>query len=539
MKLEYRSGLFLLQCEYSDAELVRRAGFVWLRNHHVWATPFAQVAARIRSLLTPAEKETILSAQQYELETEIQSKATGALFKVPAPGNLAYLPYQLAGIRFMAHRRNVLLADQMGLGKTIQVLGLCNLLLPKSVLIVCPASVKLGWFREWTKWTTTDLSVDIAEGGKFPASDVVIINYDILSRNHAKIRARNWEIAAFDECHYLKNADAKRTQHVVGGKTVPGIKAARKIALSGTPFLNRPIELYPILRYLLPYGWTSKMAFATRYCAAVQGHFGWDFTGASHLDELQQRLRSTIMIRRLKADVLKDLPPKVRQIIEVNPDQNTKAAVSRERALWNRVIALAGVKDETELSEDQFKDVIALLQGGSRISFEEMSKVRKETALAKVPLVVEHLKESTAASGKVVCFCHHKEVARILHETFGTESVMLTGSSTMTQRQLAVDNFQQDPRIKLFIGNIQAAGTGITLTAASHVVFAELSWVPGELSQAEDRCHRIGTKNSVLIQHLVIEGSIEATMAKALVRKQEVLDQTLNKQAVDWSAILS
>ena len=158
-----------------------------------------------------------------------------------------------------------------------------------------------------------------------------------------------------------------------------------------------------------------------------------------------------------------------------------------------------------------------------------MSKQRLDSALEKIDYVIEHLTEALADGRKVVCFAHHKVIVRALQEAF-PGSVSITGETPMQQRQYAVDAFQDDAEVKLFIGNIQAAGVGLTLTAASHVVFAELDWVPGNVTQAEDRCHRIGQTDSVLVQHIVLDESLDARLAQSLVHKQNVIDSALDRE---------
>jgi ribosomal protein S14 len=170
---------------------------------------------------------------------------------------------------------------------------------------------------------------------------------------------------------------------------------------------------------------------------------------------------------------------------------------------------------------------VAALKVGASEAFNAIAKLRHDTALAKVPAVIETLKDAVE-QGKVVCFAHHRDVVAAIAEAFGPVAVTLTGDTSMAARQAAVDRFQNDPTCLLFVGNIRAAGVGLTLTASSHVVFAELDWTPANVTQAEDRCHRIGQHDSVLVQHLVLEGSLDATMARMLVSKQIVLDAALD-----------
>lgn len=523
MKLLYKDDLFYLDCPISDNDLARRAGFAWDRNKRTWFSPFSLVANKVARYAGPEAVEAIKFHRVVELKNELASRAGESNLIVPAPAGLTYLPYQIGGIEGMYYRNNILLADQMGLGKTIQVIGLCNLLPHmRRILIGCPATLKINWVKEWWKWSTLDLSIGYAYSNVFPNRDVVVINYDILARHHAALHSIKWDMVIWDEGHYLKNTTAQRTREVIGYRRKPAISAERKIVLTGTPIVNRPIELFNVLKYLCPYGWFDKMKYARRHCNAHMGPFGWDMKGSSNLAELQNKLRSTVMIRRLKSEVLKDLPPKVKQVIEIDPNLKIKKLLCREQAIF-------GLNDK-----DHRKEMLEWSwKNKAKIDFGETSTIRKEVAIAKTPYVIKHLADAIASSGKVVCFCHHKEVAAQIVAAFKDEAVVITGATSMIQRDKAVDSFQNREGVKLFVGNIQAAGIGITLTAASHVVFAEISWVPGEMEQCEDRCHRIGTVNSVLIQYMVMSMSIDAAIAGTYVTKQNVINQAIDQKEED------
>jgi len=439
------------------------------------------------------------------------SQATDADIDIPVPAGLSYLPYQKAGIAYAIKRSSTLIGDEMGLGKTIQAIGVINATAPKTVLVVCPASLKINWKNEMTKWLVADRDIQIVNGGgeQIPANpDVIIINYDVLSKHKDAINARTWDLVIMDEAHYIKNNTAART------KVAVGIKANRKVVLTGTPITNRPIELQPIAGYLDPATFGNYFKFGVRYAGAHQINIGrktvWDFNGSSNLDELQRVLRQSFMIRRKKDEVLKELPEKVRQII-VLPNSDYSDQIKKEFE------TLADAVDETS-SED--------------IEFEQMSGVRHETALAKVNDVVTHV---AAIDHQVVVMAHHKDVVDGIKaglEAAGKSVVTLTGDCNQAHRQNSVETFQAG-NADVFIGTIGAAGVGITLTSASHVVFAELDWVPGNMSQAEDRCHRIGQDSSVLVQHLVVDGSIDARLAQVLVGKQRVLDKALDNVVVN------
>ena len=463
--------------------------------------------------------------------TKIASRATDASIEIPAPEGLAYLPFQRAGIAFALARPSCLIADAMGLGKTIEALGVINADTSiRQVLVVCPASLKLNWLREAERWLVRPLRVHIANAKHWPTdADMLIVNYDILHVHAARIVATEWDLLIADEVHLVKNPKARRS------KAFYAIRARRKLPLTGTPILNRPIELFPIINFLDPAGWPSFFPFAQRYADAHQGAFGWDFSGASHLDELQDRLRSTIMVRRLKSEVLTELPAKRRQIIEITAN-GAAGVVARERQAWtaqeDRTNALRDAVELAKATDDpaEYERAVSALQAGTRAAFAELARLRHETALAKVPKIIEHIAGALdGGTEKLVVFGHHHDViAQLAEATSEYGAVVLTGETPLPARQAAVDRFQTDPSCRIFIGSITAAGVGLTLTAASHVLFAELDWVPANLSQAEDRCHRIGQRASVLVQHLVLDGSLDATMARRIVAKQEIIDRALD-----------
>ena len=316
------------------------------------------------------------------------------------------------------------------------------------------------------------------------------------------------------------------------------IAAKRVVMLTGTPAVNRPIELFALANRLDPVTFPNRFSFAKRYCAAHHNGFGWDFNGASNLDELQAKLRSTIMIRRLKEEVLTELPPKQRQVI-VLPVENAGArrAIRAEVTAFDaRQIRIASLRADRELArvdgdKAAYRKAVAALktaQGG--LAIDELANLRRETALAKVPQVIEHVVDLLdGGADKVLLFAHHREVLYRLKAGLAAYSPMsIVGGDSMTARNDAVVRFQNDPTCRVAVLSILAAGVGLTLTAASTVVFAELDWVPGNVSQAEDRAHRIGQRDNVLVHHLVLDGSIDARLAHAIVKKQEVLDKALD-----------
>ncbi len=472
-----------------------------------------------------------------------ESKAVSAEIEIPRPDGLEYLPYQKAGIQFALNRNNTLFGDQMGLGKTIEAIGVCNAdETANSILIICPASLKINWQREFKKWDTKNLSIGIANS-IFPDTDVVIINYDILKKHRHFIHSKEWDILIIDEVHYLKNSKALRTKEVFGfqkGKLeerISPITARKKLFLTGTPILNKPIELWTLVHALDPEGiGKSWKYYIERYCDAYLDRFGWNTSGASNLEELQKKLRMSFMIRRLKEDVLTELPPKRRQIITFPADSMLEDIVENEKKSYQKLQEkIHFLKAQVEIAkasdkEGVYENAVRALNGEMKVIFSEISKLRHETAVAKIPLMIDHLKNMLEEIPKIVFFAHHHDVMEAIQKEFSGISVKLTGKENAEERQKAVDKFQNDVGIKLFIGSIHAAGVGITLTASNTVIFGELDWVPGNISQCEDRTHRIGQKDSVLIQHLVVDESLDAKMAQTLVNKQEIIDKALDNE---------
>ena len=480
------------------------------------------------------------------------SEAHDSSRAIPVPDGLDYLPYQRAGIAYALDTPGTLIADEMGLGKTIQAIGVINAdpsLM--RVLIICPATLKLNWRNELNRWLVRPHSVEIAEGKSWPShfgaaddgeTEITIINYDILTNHSPVIHRREWDLVIADEAHYLKNSKAQRTKVIFGGgrgkaRTEP-IRSRRFLALSGTPILNRPVEIWTVVHYLAPHEFPNFYQFAKRFCGGEPGFGGSiDTSGASNLDELQTKLRRSCMVRRLKKDVLKELPAKVRQVIELPPSDQIRRILDRERQQWqlreDSIRALETRRDRARVSgdEDDYKNATRELREAATVAFTEMSAVRREIAVQKIPFVVQSLKSLLESTDeKIVVMAHHHEMVDALCSQLAQYGVVkIDGRMTdKAARQRAVEDFQKNPRIRLFVGSIKAAGVGITLTASRTVVFAELDWVPGNMDQCEDRCHRIGQEDTVLVQYLVLEGSIDALMAKRLVEKKDVINAALN-----------
>ena len=517
VRLTLRRDRFEMICHFDNRHIPKDAGFRWDGDNKAWYTEDAWIASGLLKYADDLAKAAIKGTIQQEALSVEQSHLTKAEVDIPHPPGLEYRPFQKAGIAYALEHQNVLIADEPGLGKSIEALGVINSDDSiKNALIVCPASLKLNWEREARKWLVRDFQISVINGTRkpFPPGGVVVINYDILSGYRRVIDQVEWDVLICDESHMIKNPKSARSKAVIGNwhrdpsKRIEPIKAKRRLFLTGTPILNKPIELWTTIHSLDPKTWGSWKDYTRKYCDARETRFGLDVSGASNLTELQDRLRARIMVRRLKSEVMTELPPKQRQVI-VLPSKTS--VLKREKKFAATLEAMLAGADIPP------------------VEFESMSKVRHETALDKIPDAIDHIKALMEEHQKVVVMCHHRDVLEAIAEgvrEFGV--VRLQGGDSEAAKQDAVDRFQNDPDVRIFLGSIRAAGVGITLTAASLLLFVELDWVPGIMTQAEDRIHRIGAVGSVLVQHLVFADSIDARMAEAIVEKQGIIEQALD-----------
>lgn len=505
---------FEFYCAYEERMIPKAAGFNWDAKTKTWFTIFSQHA------------DTLLNYANDECKGRLNGLAQTILddTKIPCPIGKKFYPHQEDGIRFCLAKPAVLLADEMGVGKTPQAIGVINASPAiKNVLVIVPASLKLNWQREFEKWMTRKLPVRILHSkSMWYPTGIVIMNYDIVGK--FPVAKFDWDLLICDEGHYLKSSKSART------RTVTQIPAKKKILLTGTPILNRPQELWTLIHYLEPDVWKGHYGtFMSRYCAG----YGSVGKGASNLAELHQRLQRTIMLRRTKKDVLKDLPPKRRVILEIPADDLTEMLKDEIQAYQDKVrvvrdlrIAMKKAKEASDLQA--YRKAVLELGQGTQKTLSDISIIRHRTALAKVPYIVQHVNDALEETDKVVVFAHHKDVINKIVEAFPGQAVKLVGDMNNIARQKSIDMFMNDPNTTVFVGSIRAAGVGITLTSSALVIFAELDWVPGVMSQCEDRCHRIGQKESLLVQHIVLSGSLDAYMSNVLVRKQDILDQVLD-----------
>lgn len=424
-------------------------------------------------------------------------------------------PFQSKGVSYIESRRGrALIADEMGLGKTPQAWAWCLLhdeLRP--ILIVCPASAKYTWEREIHKFTSDPPSLEVVEGTtlyEFEA-DVTIINYDILHHWLEYLLEKKYKIAVLDEAHKIKNSKTKRTKATKElVRRTPAL-----IALTGTPIENKPLEIFNVSNLIKPGVFPSAKRFEREYDTTS--------TGAKNTAKLHRILVKEFMLRRKKKDVLQELP---------------------EKSYFVTPIKLSNVRKYAEIETDFINYV-------RKVDPSKVHKAVRAKALTKINYLRAALiegklnpactwiEEMLEVENKLVVFCERKMAVNKLMEKFAGRAVKIDGSTTMKNRQKAIDHFQNDPSTELFVGNMKAAAENITLTAANNVAFIELPWNPSVMDQCSDRIHRIGQEaESVNVYCLIARNTIENGWMELLDKKRKVASEIVDGEAPSAESML-
>ena len=424
------------------------------------------------------------------------------------------MSHQKEAIEKLLANDKFILADDMGLGKTTSTVIASIESGAKKVLIVCPASLKINWKREIENYSEDH--VLIVEGKKWGSTfKYYIINYDILKNFHTTENSEDseayqiivnegFDLAIVDEAHYISNSQAQRT------KLLNDIlaKIPKVWLLTGTPMTSRPINYYNLLKIVnspLTLNWQS---YVMRYCKGYQFRVGgrkvWNTSGASNLDELRDQTKA-VVLRRLKTDVL-DLPEKI-----ISP-------------IWLEL--------KNSFYDDELTEFLRISEENKEkesitVTLNRLMKLRQLIAIEKVEHTCELIDKVLEQGKKVIVFTNFTMSLDMIYEKYKKKAVTLDGRMSKIARQESVDRFQNEDKIKVFIGNIKAAGVGITLTAADTVIMNDLSFVPADHSQAEDRAYRYGQKNSVLVYYPVFENTIEMTVYNILQKKKDIIDQVM------------
>ena len=417
------------------------------------------------------------------------------------------LEHQKEAIQKLVENKKFILADDMGLGKTTSTIIAALETGAKKILIICPATLKINWKREIENYS--DRPIFISEGKQFSTEhDFVIVNYDIMKNFHdpkkkdeSLILMSKFDLVIIDEAHYIKNAQAQRT------KLINDITKSvdRLWLLTGTPMTSRPIDYFNLLSLIDSPVAKNWMAYVIRYCAGFQFKVGprkiWNVQGASNLEELRDRTAG-LTLRRLKENVL-DLPDKIITPVYLRLKSKVYEEVMGDYYNWY------------EKNPEESKSLT--------VQFTKLTKVRQIIADEKISQTIEIAENIIEQDKKVIIFCNFTDSLNKITEHFGKSAVKLDGSMSKVERQFSVDQFQENNKVKVFVGNIKAAGVGITLTSAEAVIFNDLSFLPSDHAQAEDRAYRYGQKNNVLVYYPIFENTIEGIIYDILHNKKQVI----------------
>ena len=417
------------------------------------------------------------------------------------------LEHQKVAIEELLKNKKYILADDMGLGKTTSTIIASLETGAKKILIICPASLKINWQREYQLYS--EKTSYVCEGKNYSEdAEIVIMNYDIIKNFHDSkdrkssiILNSKFDLVIIDEAHYIQNVQAQRTKLI--NDLVRDID--RLWLLTGTPMTSRPINYFNLLSLVDSPVAKNWMAYVVRYCSGYQFKVGprkvWNVMGASNLEELRDRT-STTVLRRLKEDVL-DLPEKIITPVYLRLRSKLYEEVMGDYYNWY------------EKNPEESKNL--------SIQFTKLTQVRQVIAEEKTQHTIELAENIVEQGKKVIIFCNFTKSLETIVNHFGKSAVRLDGSMSKIQRQDAVDRFQEDDKVKVFVGNIKAAGVGITLTAAEAVIMNDLSFLPSDHSQSEDRAYRYGQKNNVLVYYPIFDNTIEGIIYDILNTKKRII----------------
>ncbi len=474
-------------------------------------------------------------------ELSVLSKSASSDLEIPGLGG-KLRPFQKAGVEYVLKAKRAFIADEMGLGKTVQALAALEADKAFPALVVCPATLKYNWEREATKWLPKRSISVIGKEENFN-SDVTIINYDLLKKYQEELKSKHFIAIIFDESQYCKNYKAQRTQ--LATELAKGCRL--RLALTGTPILNRPQELLSQLQILDRINDMGGFwEFAKRYCGAIKTRYGWDFSGSANTEELHKKLRETCYIRRDKKEVLPELPEKTRVKIPMEIDNKTeyknaeKDLISflQKKAIEDQEFkeSLKGKTDEEQKQLKKQREDQTAYKASRAEQLVKIETTKQMAAKGKLNSVKEWIQDFLETGQKLVVFGTHKDIVNDISTSFNAPKI--TGDTSIEDRQKAVDNFQNDPKTNLIVANIQAGGTGLTLTASSNVAFIEQGWNPGTHDQAEDRVHRIGQKDAVTAYYFLGKDTIDENINDLIEEKRDVVSSvTDGKSSGDVSII--
>lgn len=415
--------------------------------------------------------------------------------------------YQKEAIEFLLNRGSAILADDMGVGKTRETSVYLIESKPKHVLIVTPLSIREVWQSELVGLGENDNDFIIAED-KVEKKKFVITNYDKLKKLSPELLKIKWDIIIFDEAHYLKSRTSQRFKYAYKiAKKCPKV-----VCVTGTPIMNRPEELFTLLKLIKhPLG-NSFTDFANRYCDRKLVSYGprshYDTAGASNLLELSEKIKD-VMIRRLKKDVLENIPDKEYYVYKINFN-------NKQQKDYDRIL-------------NEYKDYIKnerYFDKGNHLA--KITKLRQLCAQSKMPVTEKHIKDALNNNEKILVFGYYKDPLIKMSEKY-SNSLMISGDTKKGERADIIEKFQKDEYYKIFFGQIIASGFGITLTAANRVVFNDVYWNPAIHEQSEDRANRRGAVLDTQIYYPLFKDTIEEDIYKMIKEKEKLINKIMDK----------
>jgi SWI/SNF-related matrix-associated actin-dependent regulator of chromatin subfamily A-like protein 1 len=425
-------------------------------------------------------------------------------------------PFQRAGVNYVLRARRTFLADEQGLGKTVEALAALEADDAYPAVIVCPAGLKLNWAREIERWLP-HRSLTVVSGTSVTAAEaeIVVINYEIVHAHRVRLALRKPKALVLDESHYVKNPRAKRTQAVRRlAEALPD--GALKLALTGTPVMNHPEELIAQLRIL---DRLSEFGSGARFARRFQG------AGAE--ERIHWHLRRSCFVRRLKSDVLPQLPAKRQVVLPVALDNEREYKLAQDDVIaWLR---------EQPLDLGELEAKVAAALRAERLA--QLNTLKRLAARGKTTAALAWIEDFLASDEPLVVFAGNREVQELLLERF-TDALHILGRDSITQREAAVDAFQDPAGPQLIVCATRVAGQGITLTRASNVAFLDLEWTPAVHDQAEDRCHRIGQRDAVTAWYLLAADTIDETMIELISRKRGIVGAVTDGRRDESEALI-
>lgn len=489
---------FIWKGSFEEKLIPKRAGFMWNPISREWETKKKSKAYFLKEFFDQSAREQFLK------NTLIIDDEGPKSLKIPK--HQALKDFQVKGAYFALSRNHSYLAFEQGLGKTPTAICIANSLNVET-LIICPAFLVDNWKSELSEWSFKGEgeSIDNGKDKVLKFGPIIILPDSLLDRPaiHDFLLEREFELLIVDEAHRFKNFESKRAQNLF--EKICG-RIENIVCLSGTPMPNRPAELYPVVSTLAAnvIDYQDFHNFGVEYCNAFETRFGWEYRGASNLDKLHNKLKS-FMFRVTKAEVLPELLPKEERIIKLTPPSKIVDLAKKEQSVMGKHFKVDKIIEKKNLGE--------------------IATYRKMLGVAKVPLVSQYI-ESVFEAGEenLLVFAWHLEVIESLKKKF-PDAEVITGGTPKDERTEIVQNFQVG-KIKILIAQIQTM-VGLNLTRADRVIFAEFSWSPSDNEQAMDRAHRIGQKNSLTVDYLVLAKTLDAHILDRLKEKKKVIKQVI------------